>query len=100
MEAPRIPSMVRLPKHKRFRYKPRYYDPDEEERKERYARYKKEYGLGADESNSTEAKLPPPAFKEAWQSRKNTAPVQRFSALRIATIAVALSLLAYYILKS
>lgn len=34
----RLPSLVKLPKNKRFNYEPRYYDPEKEELQERIQR--------------------------------------------------------------
>ncbi|BDD10766.1 hypothetical protein FUAX_31980 [Fulvitalea axinellae] len=43
----RFPSLFRLPKHDRFEYRPRHYDPVKEEIEERTARIKRELGQDA-----------------------------------------------------
>jgi len=96
MQAPRIPSMFKLPQHKRFNFRPRYYDPVEEERKQRYAEYEKQYGSAsvADEKQETRTI----SFKEEWKKRKIGPQAHRYSTLRLAVIVAALALLAYYVL--
>ncbi|TAE01159.1 MAG: hypothetical protein EAZ97_03820 [Bacteroidetes bacterium] len=37
----KLPSLVKLPKYKSFSYQPRYYNPEEEERKQRKAEMEK-----------------------------------------------------------
>lgn len=47
----KIPSLfIKTPKHRRFSYIPRHYDPVEEERKQREERIKAELGMSKDES--------------------------------------------------
>ena len=40
----KIPSLLRVPKNKRFNFEPRYYDPIKEEIEERTSRIRKEIG--------------------------------------------------------
>lgn len=45
----KIPSLfIKTPKHRRFSFIPRHYDPVEEERKQREERIKAELGMGKD----------------------------------------------------
>ena len=44
----KIPSLIKITKHKRFHFEPRYYDPIKEEIKERTARIKKEIDSSSD----------------------------------------------------
>jgi len=39
----KLPSLVRLPKHKRFEFQPRHYDPIKEELEERIEKIKREH---------------------------------------------------------
>lgn len=38
-------SFIKLPRHKQFEYKPRYWDPEKEEREERIKEIKREMGI-------------------------------------------------------
>ena len=40
----KFPSLIRLPKHKRFNFEPRYYDPVKEDIENRIAQIKSEMG--------------------------------------------------------
>ncbi len=40
----KFPSLIRLPKHKRFNFEPRYYDPIKEDIENRIAQIKSEMG--------------------------------------------------------
>ncbi|MDL5046394.1 hypothetical protein QQ054_10150 [Oscillatoria amoena NRMC-F 0135] len=52
----KIPSLfTKTPKHRRFSYTPRHYDPIEEERKQREERIRAELGLNKNEEGSNPA---------------------------------------------
>jgi Flp pilus assembly protein TadB len=52
----KIPSLfIKTPKHRRFNFIPRHYDPVEEERKQREERIRAELGMTAKEKHELEA---------------------------------------------
>ena len=63
----KIPSLfTKAPNHKRFSYNPRFYDPQEEERREREERIRKELELdGKDGSTAPYRSRIAGSFKEA-----------------------------------
>lgn len=52
----KIPSLfIKTPKHRRFSYMPRHYNPLEEERRQREERIRAELGLNVNKEESTSA---------------------------------------------
>ncbi|MEM7102147.1 MAG: hypothetical protein AAF502_03375 [Bacteroidota bacterium] len=51
-----FPTRSRLPKARKFEYKPRYFDPEEEERKERRKKLFEAHGSGSEGSKLRIAK--------------------------------------------
>ena len=88
MSAPRLPSFIRLNKHRRFSITPRYYD----ERKERIEKIKKKYQ--GEEESSAELR---DRLKESWGNRKRTTSSQ-YPFGRLVLIMVFLFLIAYLLL--
>jgi 3-phenylpropionate/cinnamic acid dioxygenase small subunit len=93
----RFPSFVKLPQHKRFNFKTRYYDANKEALDERVARIKRE--MAAEESG--EAVYSKEALKskieQEWHRGGRRGHNTR-SNMRIAFIAALLVLFFYYYL--
>ncbi len=87
-----IPRFIKLPKHKRFDYSPRYWDPEKEERDERIRRIKQELGIDIP-SNSTRTTIKRGSFRQARQKTKVKAT--RSSNIRLVLILAVLLFLAY-----
>ena len=86
-----------LPKAKKFSYKPRYYDPDQEEREEREKRIKAEMGI-VDESDPRAyyTSLIKGQFKKASRGKsKLTEEYKRKSNRRLLVLILILFLLFY-----
>jgi hypothetical protein len=63
----KLPSFIKLPRHRIFEYKPRYYNEAKEEMKKRYEIARKELGLaeGEEGAHTTEA------FRDKLKARWN-----------------------------
>ena len=92
-----IPRFIKLPKHKRFSYAPRYWDPEKEEREDRIRRIKQEMGIDVprDPNRST---IRRGSFRQA--SRNAKVKATRGSNIRLLIILAVLLLLAYLIFYS
>jgi hypothetical protein len=89
-----IPRFIKLPKHKKFNYSPRYWDPEKEEREERVRRIKHEMGIDVP-SDPTRTTIRRGSFRQASQKAKVRAT--RGSNMRLMIILAVLFLLAYLI---
>ena len=58
----KLPSLIRLPNHKKFAYEPRFYDPIKEEVTERAERIRREVEAEAAKTEDQRNK-----FKEEWK---------------------------------
>lgn len=67
MSTPKLPSFIKLPRHKNFEYKPLYYNEAKEEMKQRVERAKLELGL----ENEGVGQHTVEAFKEKLKGRWN-----------------------------
>jgi hypothetical protein len=67
MLTPKLPSFIKLPRYKRFEYKPLYYNEAKEEMKNRYERIKDELNL----SDPDKPGYKSDAFRERLKSRWN-----------------------------
>lgn len=94
----KIPSLFRLPQHKRFNYIPRYYDPVKEDIANRTERIKKELGVSTEENKSTVHELHQfrsrlsEVYGKRQRAEKRPMLVQMF-------IAVLLLMIMYWLLK-
>ena len=92
MQAPKLPSFIRINKYKRFSYTPRYYD----EHKERMEKLRRQYG------KDTETKrgqlLSGAASGELVAKKKTQRQDAKQSALRVIISIATLLLLAYLII--
>ena len=88
MKAPRLPSFIKINKHKRFELSPRYYS----ERKERLRRLQEKYEkIDGDVSIRRE-------FKERWsRNRKLTKSSSSYATVRLVVIMIVLFALAYWV---
>lgn len=84
-------AFFKLPKHYVFDYKPLYYDPKKEERKERFSKIRKE--LGVEQENLKERKTVIKFNRRIGQAKRD-----RTSTVRFLVILVLLSVLAYLFL--
>jgi len=89
-----IPRFIKLPKHKKFSYSPRYWDPVKEEREERIRRIKAEMGIDMP-SNPNRTTIRRGSFRQASQNVKVRAT--RGSNIRLLIILAVLFMLAYFL---
>jgi hypothetical protein len=97
-----IPSFFRMNKPRHFKYVPRYYDPEKEEREERIGRIKEELGLSDDEEKGKETDGKQPTRRSSIQrgsfSPKFASKQERFqrnTPTRLVIIILVLILLLY-----
>lgn len=91
-------SFFKLPKYYVFTYKPRYYNPEEEERQERIRQAKIEAGVENDEKIDEKGNYRP-NIKGRMRSRfVRNKRKQKSSTIRLILVFLFLSLLAYYLL--
>ena len=89
MSAPKLPSFIKINRHKRFEFTPRYYDAD----KERIEAVKRRY-KDSGQVNTEDMRV---HLRERWREtrRKNS---DSKSSIRLILIAAILFFVAYYIL--
>jgi hypothetical protein len=89
MSSPKLPSFIKINRHKRFEFTPRYYDAD----KERIEAVKRRYSETG-QVNTEDMRV---HLRERWQQtrRKNS---DSKSSIRLILIAAILFFVAYYIL--
>lgn len=92
-----IPRFIKLPRHKRFSYSPRYWDPEKEEREERVRRIKQEMGIDVP-SDPTRTTIRRGSFRQA--SRNMKVKATKGSNIRLLIILAVLLMLAYLIFYS
>jgi len=96
MEAPKLPSFIKLPRHKKFEYKPLYYDARKEALQERIKKIKREM---EEEKNIDPKDRIKREIERKWQ-RNNYKQQVNFSNIRIFVIFSFLVGLMYYLLKN
>jgi hypothetical protein len=89
-----IPRFIKLPKHKKFSYSPRYWDPVKEEREERIRRIKLEMGIDMP-SNPNRTTIRRGSFRQA--SKNIRVRATRGSNIRLLIILAVLLMLAYFL---
>lgn len=85
---------MKVNKHKRFSYSPRYYD----ERKERIQRIREAYSDKEGNSPSEKQAQVRDRIQSAWQTEKSYSQQSRIANVRLIIILVALILAVYFIL--
>ncbi len=75
----KFPSIIRTPKHNRFSFEPRYYDPIKEEIEEKLKQARQEKHGG--ENNSSHASHISAAFGKRQQKRNQTSAIQMIIAI-------------------
>ena len=94
-----IPSLFRLPPHKNFKFKTRYYDADKEEFEERVERAKRDAGItGAVNDKGTYVPNIKGQMKHYMNRRPSLQKARNKSSLRMIFIAIILGFIAYYFL--
>ena len=96
MEAPKLPSFIKLPRHKKFEYKPLYYDARKEALQERIKKIKREM---EEDKNIDPKERINREIEKKWQ-RNNYKQQINFSNIRIFVIFSFLVGLMYYLLKN
>jgi hypothetical protein len=94
MNAPKIPSLFKLPRHKYFEYKPIYYDETKERIKERREQLKKE-GLINDDKKLGLIKY---RINQRFQRNLHQKEVRQANS-RIIFLIIIILLVLYYIFK-
>jgi hypothetical protein len=95
MEAPKLPSFIKLPRHKKFEYKPLYFDARKEALEERIKKIKRE--MEEDKNVDPKDRIKREIEKK-WQ-RNNYKQQINFSNIRIFVIFCVLVGIMYYLLK-
>ena len=91
-------TFFKLPKYSVFTYKPRYYDPEEEERQERIKQAKMEAGV-VDEQTKEQKGQYRPNIKGQMRSRfERNKQKKKSSNIRLVIIFFVLLILAYLII--
>jgi hypothetical protein len=86
-------SFIKLPRHKRFEYTPRYWDPEKEEREERVRQIKREMGIEVP-SIPGQTTIRRGSFR---QRQKQKVKATRASNIRLLVILAVLFIIAYLI---
>lgn len=90
----------RLPKHRKFNYTPAYYDEAKEELHARVDDIKREMGETVHTQDSVEQNIRRAYKAKQTNNRYGTAPGQKLYTLRIAAIAIILTVIFYYLWNS
>jgi len=86
-------SFMKIPRHKRFEYTPRYWDPVKEEREDRTRQIKRELGIETP-SDPTKTVIRRGSFR---QRQKQKVKSSRASNIRLMVILAILFIIAYLI---
>lgn len=92
----RIPSFVKLPRHKRFNFKTRYYNAEQEELQQRIDVIKAE--VEREKSGEYDSQVARFKMEQNWKMNRTRQGHFNASNLRIAIIVGILSLIFYYYL--
>ena len=93
----KLPSFIKLPRYKRFNYKPVYYDAEKEELAQRIARIEKE--VAAEKRGELDSELLRKRLRSDWERGSRQGIIQK-SNIRVALIAVFLFAVIYLYLNS
>lgn len=94
MEAPKLPSLFKTPRHKKFEFKPRYYDEAKERINERREQLKKE-GLNSDDEKIGLIKY---RINQKFQREEYRQNIKQAN-YRILIVIIIILLVLYYIFK-
>ncbi len=93
----RLPTFIKLPRYKRFNYKPVFYDAEKEELEQRIARIEKE--VEAEKRGELNSDLLRQRLRSDWERGSRQGIIQK-SNIRVALIAVFLFAVIYLYLNS
>jgi hypothetical protein len=95
-----IGSFFKIPEHNVFDYKPRFYNPEQEERRERLRHYRLQQGKNPDiDSDEAEIKAPGSSIKGSFRVRMSDRKYRkRSSTIRFLVILAFLFFVAWLIL--
>lgn len=93
----RLPTFIKLPRYKRFNYKPVFYDAEKEELEQRIARIEKE--VEAEKRGELNSDILRQRFRSDWERGSRQGIIQK-SNIRVALIAVFLFAVIYLYLNS
>ncbi len=95
-------TFIKIPSHRRFQYDPIYYNPKEEERKERIRRIKQEMGetVEQDGGKGYAERIRGGMRRRIKSHFEVTRSERKKSNLRLIIILIALFILFYYLLNS
>jgi hypothetical protein len=88
-----IPRLFKLPEHKKFTYRPLFYDPEKEEREERMRELKAEQGIGPE--GDFKSRIQRGSMRNYYRKEKAAA---RQSNIRLILIVVFLLVMTYFLL--
>ena len=96
-------TFIKIPRHRRFQYDPIYYNPENEERKERDRRIRQEMGLPVEEKKDGrgyEERIRGGMRRRIRSHFEITRSERKKSNIRLVIILIALIVLFYYLLNS
>ncbi|MDA9968031.1 hypothetical protein N9E62_02575 [Salibacteraceae bacterium] len=93
----KLPSFIKLPRYKRFNYKPVYYDAEKEELAQRIARIEKE--VATEKRGELDSELLRKRLRSDWERGSRQGIIQK-SNIRVALIAAFLFAVIYLYLNS
>lgn len=93
----RLPTFIKLPRYKRFNYKPVFYDAEKEDLEQRVARIEKE--VAAEKRGELNSDLLRQRLRSDWERGSRQGIIQK-SNIRVALIAVFLFAVIYLYLNS
>jgi Flp pilus assembly protein TadB len=97
----KLPSLLRVPKPRSFEYQPRYYDPQKEEREERFKRILREAEAKKDESFYADKEAYKGHIAKAFeQGRKQQQGAQVGRTQIVLMLLLVLTVVAYWYLGS
>ena len=94
----KLPSLFKIPPHKVFNFKPRYYDPVKEEFEIRVERAKRDAGKGKIiDENGEYVQAIKGQMSRHFIDRRITTKERKASNIRVFVIMIILRLIAYYL---
>lgn len=91
-----IPSLFKIPGHRTFTYRPRYYDPEKEEREERNREIMREMGISSQKEGEYKPSIRRGSMKGYFHQHSRKARNQ--SNIRLVIIIIFLLIVSYLIL--
>ncbi len=87
----KLPSILRVPKHQRFRFEPRYYDPVKEDIEQRISKAKQELAAERREMDAELSDQHTTRISDAFARRRQRQPVTSKSGMPQAVLVVILT---------